>query len=119
VADVISRMAIHLSLSPLILAFVIAVLIRVATGSATVALTTAAGIVAPIVSHMTGVNLELLVIATGAGSLFASHVNDAGFWMVKEYLGLSLKETFKTWTVLESILSVVAFGMVLILNVFV
>jgi H+/gluconate symporter-like permease len=112
-------MAHHFSLSPLVLAYVIAVLIRVATGSATVALTTAAGIVAPIVAHMTGVNLELLVIATGAGSLFASHVNDAGFWMVKEYLGLSLKETFKTWTVLESILSVVAFAIVLVINAFV
>ncbi|MED1203605.1 gluconate:H+ symporter [Heyndrickxia acidicola] len=119
VANVIGGMAHHFSLSPLILAYVIAVLIRVATGSATVALTTAAGIVAPIVAHMTGVNLELLVIATGAGSLFASHVNDAGFWMVKEYLGLSLKETFKTWTVLESILSVVAFAIVLVLNAFV
>jgi len=112
-------MAEHFSLSPLLLAYVIAVLIRVATGSATVALTTAAGIVAPIVSHMTGVNMELLVIATGAGSLFASHVNDAGFWMVKEYLGLSLKETFKTWTVLETILSVVAFIVVLIIDVIV
>jgi gluconate transporter len=119
VANVIGGMAHHFSLSPLVLAYVIAVLIRVATGSATVALTTAAGIVAPIVSHMTGVNLELLVIATGAGSLFASHVNDAGFWMVKEYLGLSLKETFKTWTVLESILSVVAFAIVLVINAFV
>lgn len=119
VANVIGGMAEHFSLSPLLLAYVIAVLIRVATGSATVALTTAAGIVAPIVSHMTGVNMELLVIATGAGSLFASHVNDAGFWMVKEYLGLSLKETFKTWTVLETILSVVAFIVVLIIDVIV
>ena len=116
VADVIGNMANEISLSPLVLAYFIAVLIRVATGSATVSLTTAAGLVAPIVSHMSGVNLELLVIATGAGSLIASHVNDAGFWMVKEYLGLSLKETFKTWTVLETILSVVAFGMVLVIN---
>lgn len=119
VADVIGNMAQHFNVSPLVLAFVIAVLIRVATGSATVSLTTAAGIVAPIVAHMSGVNMELLVIATGAGSLFASHVNDAGFWMVKEYLGLSLKETFKTWTVLESILSVVAFAIVLVINAFV
>ena len=119
VANVIGNMAHHFSLSPLVLAYLIAVLIRVATGSATVSLTTAAGIVAPIVQHMTGVNMELLVIATGAGSLFASHVNDAGFWMVKEYLGLSLKETFKTWTVLETILSVVAFAIVMVLNVFV
>jgi gluconate:H+ symporter, GntP family len=119
VATVIGHMAQNFHVSPLVLAFLIAVLIRVATGSATVSLTTAAGIVAPIVAHMSGVNLELLVIATGAGSLFASHVNDAGFWMVKEYLGLSLKETFKTWTVLESILSVVAFAIVLVINAFV
>lgn len=119
VADSIGHMSHDLSLSPIVLAFVVAGLIRVATGSATVALTTAAGIVSPIIANMSGVNLELLVIATGAGSLMLSHVNDAGFWLVKEYLGLTVKETFKTWTVLETILSFVAFGGVLILNMFV
>jgi gluconate:H+ symporter, GntP family len=119
VANTIADMSHNMNLSPLVLAFLIAGLIRIATGSATVALTTAAGIVAPIVQHMSGVNLELLVIATGAGSLMFSHVNDAGFWMVKEYLGLSVKETFKTWTVLETILSFVAFGITLIINMFV
>ncbi|MBS4174797.1 gluconate:H+ symporter [Bacillus sp. FJAT-49736] len=116
VGNTIGEMAQHFSLSPLVLAFIIAGLIRIATGSATVALTTAAGIVSPIIQHMTGVNLELLVIATGAGSLMFSHVNDAGFWMVKEYLGLSVPETLKTWTVLETILSFVAFGLALVLN---
>ncbi|MEH7121516.1 gluconate:H+ symporter [Neobacillus vireti] len=116
VGDTIARMAENLSLSPLVLAFLIAGLIRIATGSATVALTTAAGIVSPVVAGMTDVNLELLVIATGAGSLMFSHVNDAGFWMVKEYLGLSVPETFKTWTVLETILSFVAFGGALLIN---
>lgn len=119
VGDTIGEMAQHFSLSPLVLAFIIAGLIRIATGSATVALTTAAGIVSPIIQHMTGVNLELLVIATGAGSLMFSHVNDAGFWMVKEYLGLSVPETLKTWTVLETILSFVAFGLALIIDVFI
>ncbi|MBB2479166.1 2-keto-3-deoxygluconate permease [Bacillus sp. APMAM] len=119
VGNTIGEMAQHFSLSPLVLAFIIAGLIRIATGSATVALTTAAGIVSPIIQHMTGVNLELLVIATGAGSLMFSHVNDAGFWMVKEYLGLSVPETLKTWTVLETILSFVAFGLALILDVFI
>ncbi len=119
VAKVIASMSEGMSLSPLVLAFLIAGLIRIATGSATVALTTAAGIVAPIVAQMSGVNLELLVIATGAGSLMFSHVNDAGFWMVKEYLGLSIQETFKTWTVLETILSFIAFAGALILNMFV
>ena len=119
VGTTIANMSHNLSLSPLVLAFVIAGLIRIATGSATVALTTAAGIVSPIIQHMSGVNLELLVIATGAGSLMFSHVNDAGFWMVKEYLGLSIKETFKTWTVLETILSFFAFGITLVINMFV
>lgn len=114
----IAEMAQHLSLSPLVLAFFVAGLIRIATGSATVALTTAAGIVSPIIGHMSGVNLELLVIATGAGSLMFSHVNDAGFWMVKEYLGLSVKETFKTWTVLETLLSFLAFGSVMLIDIF-
>ncbi|WP_141430408.1 GntP family permease [Bacillus sp. 03113] len=119
VGTTIAQMSENLSLSPLVLAFLIAGLIRVATGSATVALTTAAGIISPIIDHMSGVNLELLVIVTGAGSLMLSHVNDAGFWMVKEYLGLNVKETFKTWTVLETLLSFIAFGGALILNVFI
>ncbi|KKI89740.1 2-keto-3-deoxygluconate permease [Bacillus sp. SA1-12] len=115
----IAQMSEHFSLSPIVLAFIVSGLIRIATGSATVALTTAAGIVAPIIEHMSGVNLELLVIATGAGSLMLSHVNDAGFWMVKEYLGLTVKETFKTWTVLETMLSFIAFGTVLLFDLFV
>ncbi|TYR79471.1 2-keto-3-deoxygluconate permease [Priestia megaterium] len=119
VGTTIAQMSENLSLSPIVLAFLIAGLIRVATGSATVALTTAAGIVSPVIEHMSGVNLELLVIATGAGSLMFSHVNDAGFWMVKEYLGLTVQETFKTWTVLETLLSFIAFGGVLLLNMFI
>lgn len=119
VGTMIGEMAQSMSLSPLVLAFCIAGLIRIATGSATVALTTAAGIVSPIVASMSGVNLELLVIVTGAGSLMFSHVNDAGFWMVKEYLGLTLEETFKTWTVLETILSFSAFALALVVNAFI
>ncbi|PGM53312.1 gluconate:H+ symporter [Bacillus sp. AFS053548] len=119
VGTAIATMAEQMSLSPIVLAFLVAGLIRIATGSATVALTTAAGIVSPVVAHMTGVNLELLVIATGAGSLMFSHVNDAGFWLVKEYLGLTVKETFKTWTVMETLLSFVAFGLTLILDIFI
>ena len=118
VGTAIAQMSELISLSPIVLAFMVAGLIRIATGSATVALTTAAGIVAPIIEHMSGVNLELLVIATGAGSLMFSHVNDAGFWMVKEYLGLTVKETFKTWTVLETLLSFIAFGTVLLFDMF-
>ncbi|MDO7487257.1 gluconate:H+ symporter [Peribacillus frigoritolerans] len=119
VGTAIASMSEEISLSPIVLAFLVAGLIRIATGSATVALTTAAGIVSPVVANMTGVNLELLVIATGAGSLMFSHVNDAGFWLVKEYLGLTVKETFKTWTVMETLLSFVAFGLVLIFDIFI
>lgn len=118
VGETMGRLSESLSISPLVMAFVIACLIRIATGSATVALTTAAGIVSPIITNIPDVNLELLVIATAAGSMMFSHVNDPGFWMVKEYLGLTVAETFKTLTVLEIILSLTAFASVLLLNIF-
>lgn len=92
----------------LLLAWLLAALIRIATGSATVAMSTAAGIVAPIAAHTMGVRPELLAIATGAGSLFFSHVNDGGFWLVKEYFNMSVTETIKTWSVCETIISVAA-----------
>lgn len=119
VGKYIAELAAHSSLSPLLLAWMIAALIRVATGSATVAMLTAAGIVAPIAATMTGVNIELLVLATGAGSLILSHVNDSGFWMIKEYFGMSVKETLLTWTAMETILSVVALVLILILDLIV
>jgi GntP family gluconate:H+ symporter len=105
-------------ISPIILGWLIAALIRVATGSATVSMMTAAGIVAPIAAAMP-VNKELLALATGAGSLILSHVNDSGFWMIKEYFGMSVKETLQTWTVLETIIAVVALAMILILDLIV
>src|SRR6185295_16807411 len=101
--------------SPLLLGWLVAVLIRVATGSATVAITTAAGILAPIVAG-TDINRELLVIAMGAGSLILSHVNDGGFWFVKEYFNLTVPQTLKTWTVMETIISVVALILTLLLS---
>ena len=96
------------SVPPLLLGWLVAALIRVATGSATVATVTACGIVAPIAAQVPGTSPELMVIATGAGSLILSHVNDGGFWLVKEYFGLSVAQTLKTWTVCETIISVVA-----------
>ena len=93
----------------------VAALIRLATGSATVAITTAAGIIAPIAATQT-VNAELLVLAMGAGSLIASHVNDAGFWFVKEYYGMTVPQTLRTWTALETIIAVVALVFVLLLD---
>jgi GntP family gluconate:H+ symporter len=92
----------------LLLAWLLAALMRLATGSSTVAMTTAAGIVAPIALHSTGVRPELLAIATGAGSLIFSHVNDGGFWLVKEYFNMSVSQTIKTWSVCETIISVTA-----------
>jgi GntP family gluconate:H+ symporter len=94
-------------LSPLLLAWSIAALIRVATGSATVAMATSAGIVAPLALATPGMRPELLVLATGSGALILSHVNDAGFWMVKEYFDISVVQTFKSWTVAETIISIV------------
>ncbi|HET7456679.1 MAG TPA: GntP family permease [Gemmatimonadaceae bacterium] len=106
VGRAVASMARDTHASPLLLAWVIAALIRVATGSATVAMTTAAGIVAPIAAATPGVRPELLVLATGAGSLVLSHVNDSGFWLIKEFFGMTVPQTLKTWTVAETIVGV-------------
>jgi gluconate:H+ symporter, GntP family len=92
----------------LVLAWLLAALLRLATGSATVAMSTAAGIVAPIALRSAYPHPELLAIATGAGSLIFSHVNDGGFWLVKEYLNLSVPQTIKSWSICETIISVTA-----------
>jgi GntP family gluconate:H+ symporter len=108
VSQAIIGVALNSHVPLLLLAWLLAALMRLATGSATVAMTTAAGIVAPIALHATGVHPELLAIATGAGSLIFSHVNDGGFWLVKEYFNMSVADTIKTWSVCETIISVVA-----------
>ncbi|MBN6542384.1 GntP family permease, partial [Actinacidiphila bryophytorum] len=97
-------------ISALFLAWLIAVLIRVATGSATVAIISAAGLVAPLAEGMSSTHTALLVLSVGAGSLFFSHVNDAGFWLVKEYFGMDVPQTLKTWSVMETVISVVTLG---------
>jgi Gnt-I system high-affinity gluconate transporter len=104
------------SFNPLVLGWMIAAIIRICVGSATVAGLTAAGIIAPLMT-MTQVDPNLMVISVGAGSLMFSHVNDAGFWMFKEYFNLSIKDTFRTWTVMESIVSVTGLIMVLLLSI--
>ncbi|MFD5368645.1 gluconate:H+ symporter [Streptomyces sp. NPDC127103] len=104
------------SIPALLLAWLIAVAIRLATGSATVATISAAGLVAPLAAGMSMTETALLVLAIGAGSLFFSHVNDAGFWLVKEYFGMSVGQTIKTWSVMETIISVVGIGFVLLLS---
>ena len=117
----ISKMIAHWvqgsSVSPLLLAWFVAVLIRLATGSATVSTVTAAGILAPVASSLSQTHLSLLVLAIGAGSLFFSHVNDAGFWLTKEYFGLSVGQNLKNWSLLETILSVSGIALVLALSV--
>ena len=118
VSDYIGSQLADLRLSPLILAWGIAAIIRVCVGSATVAGLTSAGIVAPLIA-LTGANPELMVLATGAGSLMFSHVNDTGFWLFKEYFNLSIKDTIKTWSIMETIVSFAGIVGVLILNEFV
>ncbi|MDO5743063.1 MAG: SLC13 family permease [Micrococcaceae bacterium] len=115
----IGKVAVALSLSALVLGWIVAVLIRVSTGSATVATVTAAGIVAPLASGLPPAQLALVVLSVGAGSLFFSHVNDAGFWLVKEYFGMTIWETIKTWSVMETLISVVGLLLTMLLAVFV
>jgi GntP family gluconate:H+ symporter len=103
-------------ISVLVLAWVIAVLIRLATGSATVATVTASGLMLGLVEGMSSGQVSLVVLAVGAGSLFFSHVNDAGFWLVNQYFGMTVGQTIKTWSVMETVLSVVGFGLVLLLG---
>jgi GntP family gluconate:H+ symporter len=112
----VEELAVRLPVSPLVLAWLIAAVVRVATGSATVAIIAAA----ELISHMTvataGMRPELLVLATGAGSLVLSHVNDGGFWLVQKYVRLTVPQTLRTWTIMETMISLVALGLLLMLN---
>ena len=112
IADIVE----HAQVSPLLLGWVVAAAIRVAVGSATVAITMASAIMAPVAANTPGLSRELLVLAMGAGSLFLSHVNDGGFWLVKESFSLTVAQTLKTWTVLETGIGLVALGLVMLLS---
>ena len=112
-AEILKQMPIN----PLVLGWLIAVIIRVCIGSATIAALTAAGVILPLVAQ-SGVNPCLMVLSLGAGSLFFSHVNDSGFWLFKEYFNLSLKDTFRSWSVMETIVSVMGLLGVLVLDLF-
>jgi GntP family gluconate:H+ symporter len=112
----IAKIAVAAHLSALLLGWIVAVLIRVATGSATVATVTAAGIVAPLAAGLSPAHLALVVLSVGAGSLFFSHVNDAGFWLVKEYFGLTVWQTIKTWSVMETLISIMGLALTLLLS---
>ena len=115
VSDYIADLLKGSTLSPLLLAWFIATVIRVCVGSATVAGLTAAGIVLPLV-HQTGVSAELMVLAIGSGSLMLSHVNDSGFWLFKEYFNLSVRDTLRTWTVMETTVGTMGLIGVLLLD---
>jgi len=112
-SDLLGRLAAQGDLSPILLAWLVAVAIRLATGSATVATITTAGIMTGVLTA-TGASPEWMVLAIGCGSVFFSHVNDPGFWLVKSYVGTSTAGTFRTWSVLETVVSVVGLICVLI-----
>ncbi|MFB7785288.1 gluconate:H+ symporter [Streptomyces vinaceus] len=116
VGQMIMELSQNWSVPALLLAWLIAVAIRLATGSATVATISAAGLVAPLAAGMSTTETALLVLAIGSGSLFFSHVNDAGFWLVKEYFGMTVGQTVKTWSVMETIISVTGLAFVMLLS---
>jgi GntP family gluconate:H+ symporter len=115
ISTTIGKIAVGAHLPLVLLAWLIAVALRQATGSATVATTTTAGIVAPVVAGLTATHNSLIALAIGAGSVFFCHVNDAGFWMVREYFGLQLKQTVFVWSILQTIVSVVGLALTLVL----
>ncbi len=116
IGTLLARWAEGANISVLVLAWVIAVLIRLATGSATVATITASSLIVPLVSGMPNGQVSLVVLAVGAGSLFFSHVNDAGFWLVNQYFRLSVGQTIKTWSIMETVISVSGLAVVLLLD---
>ncbi|AVQ35311.1 gluconate:H+ symporter [Staphylococcus kloosii] len=118
VGDTIAHLFKGTEMSPILLAWIVASVLRIALGSATVAAISTTGIVLPLLQH-SDVNIALVVLAIGAGSVILSHVNDAGFWMFKEYFGLTVKETFLTWSLLETIISVSGIIFILFLSLFV
>lgn len=118
VGDTIAKLFEGTEMSPILLAWIVASVLRIALGSATVAAISTTGIVLPLLQH-SDVNVALVVLAIGAGSVILSHVNDAGFWMFKEYFGLTVKETFLTWSLLETIISVSGIIFILFLSLFV
>ncbi len=117
-ADYITSFSKQWSIHPLVFAWIVTALLRVAIGSATVAGITAAGIVSPLLATGT-VSPELLVLAVGTGSVFGSHVNDSGFWIFKEFFQISLKQTFLSWTVMETLISILGLVGVMVLSMFI
>jgi gluconate:H+ symporter, GntP family len=119
VGTLLANWAQDANVSVLLLSWVLAVLIRLATGSATIATITASSLVVDLVAGMSTGEVSLVVLAVGAGSLFFSHVNDAGFWLVNQYFGMSVGQTIKSWSIMETVLSVTGLVLVLILGIFI
>ncbi|WP_226671788.1 GntP family permease [Rossellomorea aquimaris] len=121
VGEVLGNMMAGSSLPPIALAFLIAMVVRVAQGSATVSMVTAAGLMSPLIETlgMQGPVLGLMVIAIASGATVFSHVNDSGFWLVNRYFGLDVKDTLKSWTVMETLIGFVGFGVAFILGIFI
>lgn len=117
IANMIAKGLSDSALPPLLAAWLMAVLIRLATGSATVATITASGVMAPLATGFTPTHSALMVLVIGAGSLFFSHVNDAGFWLVKEYFGMTVGQTIKTWSLMETTISVTGLAFISLLSV--
>ena len=114
-ADAMGSLTMAMKLSPLLYGWLVAAFIRVATGSATVSIITAAGLLVPVLAQHPGINVELLIVSIGCGSLFLSHLNDGGFWIVKDCLGLTVSQTLRTWTIVETIVGI--FGLCVTLGV--
>jgi Gnt-I system high-affinity gluconate transporter len=118
ISNDIAGMLDNLNMNPLILGWLIAAVIRVCVGSATVAGLTAAGIVAPLLASHPEVHPSLMVLSVGAGSLMFSHVNDSGFWLFKEYFNLSIKDTIRSWSLMETLVAICGLAGVMLINIF-
>ncbi|ALX50082.1 GntP family permease [Lentibacillus amyloliquefaciens] len=121
IGDVIANTMTNLNMPIIVFAFLVASAVRIAQGSATVAMVTAASLISPVIGNLgiEGPMLALLVITIASGATIASHVNDSGFWMVSRFLGLSEKDTLKSWTVMETIIALVGFGVSLLISIFI
>ena len=119
IADALKELFIGSPIPIIVLAYIFATLVRIAQGSATVAMLTAAGLMVSFVEGFTQPYLALIACAIAAGATGFSHVNDSGFWMISRYLGMTEKQTLRTWTVISTAISLVSFGIILILSFFI
>jgi Gnt-I system low-affinity gluconate transporter len=120
IGEAIAATVSEMDISLLVLGYILAVIVRVTQGSATVAMITAAGMIAPVLAltEVSEIQKALLVLSIAAGSTILSHVNDSGFWLVGKYLGMTEKQTLQSWTVMETIISLVGFSLVLLVSLF-